>query len=284
MGLGSLAAVVASLLTVARDVVSKKVSSRVHPFVSSFASFAFAAPFYLLLLGVSWIIGFEDFSWQGSFWFYVFLRAATDTVAEGSRMLAFKDGELSSVSAIFSLHPVITLIFSPLITGDPLNQNIVLGVLLATLGTYFFLKVPKKIPLKSLIFSLLAAVFFSLNNCFDRLSAQSASALFGAFAMNMLAGFFTLPLIFIRPGARQSLDQMQTSKGLFSLRGLFEAVFMTLKLMAVSVLQAPVASAILRLNLILQVFAGRAFFHEEGLLFRVIGSLLIVLGAIVTLI
>lgn len=284
MNIGILCALLASMLITAKDVVSKKVSSLVDPLVSSFASFLYAVPFYLLFLLLAWFLGYENFLWTGNFWLFVFLRALTDTVAESSRMLAFKEGELSSVAAIFSLHPIMTLIFSPLLTGDPLSPNIIWGVLLATTGTYCFLKVPAKISVRTLTFSLIATVFFSLNSCFDRLSAQNASALLGAFSMNMMAGFLTLPFMLIQPGASIACKQLKQESVAFSLRGFFEAVFMTLKLLAVSVLQAPVASAIFRLNLIFQVIAGRAFFSEEGLLLRTIGSILIILGSLISLI
>lgn len=278
-----LAALAASALATAKDVVSKIVSTQVHPLVSSFASFLFAIPFYLVILLVLWCFGLENFSWQGGFVSYVFARALTDTAAESGRMLALKRGELSSVAAVIALHPLITLFTSPLITGDALNPSIIYGVILATIGTYCFSRVPVRLDAKTFLISLITALFFSLNTCFDRLSALSASAAISGFAMNTLAAVLTLPFALCAVGVKSSAIELKTSAKPFLLRGLFEALFMVAKLYAMSSMQAPVVSALLRVSVVFQVFAGRAFFKEEGLIYRIIGSVLIVVGAILTL-
>lgn len=283
INLSLIAALIASLLVAAKDVVSKSVSAQVNPFVSSLASFVFAIPFYIVILLLLWVAGLESFTWLSGFWMYVFLRALSDTGAESGRMLALQRGELSSVVAIISLHPVITLVFSPLLTGDALSFPVVVGVLLATFGTYFFTKVPKGIDRRTFFLSLVTAVFFSLNNCFDRLSAVSASAAFSGFAMNVFAAILTLPFVLFAVGPRQGGQEMLAARGPFLLRGLFEALFMVVKLYAMSYLQAPVVSALLRLSLVYQVFAGQAFFKEEGFWLRMVGSLLIVSGSVISL-
>ena len=283
MSLSVLSALGASSLIVARDVVSKKVSTQVSPLVSSLASFLFAIPYYILILSVLWISGLEDFSFRAGFWYFVFLRALSDTCAESGRMFSLKRGELSSVAAIISLHPLITLLTSPLITGDPISSSIVYGVLLATLGTYFFTKVAIKMDAKTLLISFATAVFFSLNNCFDRLSVLSASATLSGFAMNTFAALMTLPFVLFSVGARKSGGELISSYRPFLLRGLFETIFMVAKLFAMTALQAPVLSALLRLSLVLQVIAGRTFFHEKDLIYRIIGSILIIAGSILSL-
>lgn len=283
MSFSIVSALLASVLVAAKDVVSKRVSTQVHPFISSLASFLFAAPFYLIILWLLWIFGLEDFSFKAGFWYFVFLRALSDTCAESGRMLALQRGELSSVAAIISLHPIITLVTSPLITGDAINSSIVLGVFLATLGTYFFTKVSIKMDLKTLLISLATAVFFSLNNCFDRLSVLSASATLSGFAMNTLAAIMTLPFALLAVGMKGSYRQLAFSYKPFLLRGLFETIFMVAKLFAMSALQAPVLSALLRLSLVFQVIAGRTFFNENDLAYRIIGSVLIIAGSILSL-
>lgn len=283
MTLSLLASLTAAALVAAKDVVSKKVSTRVHPLVSSFASFLFATPFYVLILVLLFSLGFEDFSWKSGFWFYVLLRALSDTAAESGRMLALQRGELSSVGAVIALHPLITLLISPWITGDILSPNIIWGVVLATFGSYLFTRVPVKLDIKTFLISLGTAVFFSLNNCFDRLSALSASATLSSFAMNSLAAILTLPFALKAVGYKSGLSELKGTYRPFLLRGSFEAIFMIIKLFAMSTLQAPVVSAILRLSLVFQVAAGRTLFKEEGLVYRISGSIFIIAGSILTL-
>lgn len=283
MSLSIFSALVASILVAAKDVVSKKVSTAVNPLVSSFASFLFAIPYYLLILAVLWMLGIEDFTFNAGFWSFVVLRALSDTCAESGRMLALKRGEFSSVASIISLHPIITLIISPLITGDQINSSIVYGVLFASLGTYFFSMVAIRIDLKTFLISIATAVFLSLNNCFDRLSVLSASPTMSGFAMNTLAALLTWPLALLAVGKKGSFGELHASRKPFLLRGFFETVFMVTKLYAMTVLQAPVLSAILRLSLVFQVIAGKTIFHEKDLVYRIIGSMLIIAGSIVSL-
>jgi len=59
---GVIAALISACTSTAKDLVSKLVAARVHPDVSTSASFLFAMPFYFLILIVMVGIGGESFS------------------------------------------------------------------------------------------------------------------------------------------------------------------------------------------------------------------------------
>ena len=93
--MGILAALISALFATSKDLLSKHVSRNVDGTVSTFASFAFALPYYALLMAVLWVCGFEDFAWSAGFWGYVLVRSVTDAAAEWFKMTAFQFGDLS---------------------------------------------------------------------------------------------------------------------------------------------------------------------------------------------
>lgn len=276
--MGSILAILASCLASAKDLTSKQLASRISPNLSTFGSFCFALPFYLILLFILWGLGLESFSIGTAFLSYVAIRALTDTVAESFKMHALARGEISEVSALISLYPIFLLFLSPLITGDPLSSNILLGVVASVVGTVILVYKPTaKIHWKAVIFGTISSIFFALNGCFDRLSVQSASPALSGFCMTLFSCVLLTPLLSREVNIIPSLRS-----GLFPLfqRGFFEVGFMVLKLWALTHLSAPEVSAILRATLILNVLGGNAFFAELNLYRKLFGAAISTAGIV----
>ena len=126
-----------------------------------------------------------------------------------------------------------------------------------------------------MVFALLAALFFSLNTCFDRLAVQHASATWSAFAMTLLAAMFLAPLFWRRRG---SLGELKSQLGLFTARGAIEVVFMVSKLWALQYLQAQYVAALQRVSVLLAVINGQLFFAEDRFLVRLSAALMMLVG------
>src|SRR5436309_11673234 len=77
----------------AKDLLSKRLSFRIDGATSTFASFAFALPFYLTALTILYALGLSKFDFSTRFVIFVFARAITDTLAEGLKMYAFNHGD-----------------------------------------------------------------------------------------------------------------------------------------------------------------------------------------------
>src|SRR5947209_9349500 len=128
--MGFLAALLSTVFSSAKDLLSKRLAFRLDGTVSTFASFWFALPFYVLLLAVLYLLGVETFVWSVPFLVLIVLRSVTDTFAEWMKMYAFAHGDISMVATFFSLSPLFLLITSPLITGDPVFLSDVVAVVL----------------------------------------------------------------------------------------------------------------------------------------------------------
>ncbi len=176
--MGLIAALTSAVLASAKDLVSKRLAFRLDGTASTFASFAYALPFYLVILAVLYFIGEETFTLSLAFLVLVLLRSITDTLAEWLKMSAFTHGDISLVVSFFSLSPVMMLFTSPLITGDIPSLWGALAVVLVTVGSLLLVYRPARSGFaaqkKAAILATCAALFFSLNSCFDRLAVQKA--------------------------------------------------------------------------------------------------------------
>ena len=263
MSAGVLVALLSTLFVTAKDVTSKSLAFRVDGTVSAFASFAFALPYYFVVLLVLHLCGVESFAVKSGFFLFIIFRALSDTLAEWMKMHALTEGDLSLVTALLSLYPAILLITSPLITGDPLTPAAIGSTLIIVAGTIVLVYRPRgstaKVPARAVLLGLGAAFFFSINTSLDRMAAQTGSPVYSGFLMTLLAGvFLTVPLL-RRPGWKAALAG--NTRGFF-IRGFFEIGFMVTKLYALSVLPAPYVIAITRLALLFTIVSGKVMFNE----------------------
>jgi drug/metabolite transporter (DMT)-like permease len=278
-----LTAMLSSVFACSKDLMSKRLAFHLDGTVSTFASFTFALPFYLVLLTVLSLLGHEVFTVSLAFLALVFLRSVTDTFAEWLKMHALAHGDLSVVVLVLSLSPLFLLITSPVITGDRLTIVEVIALFLVVLGSILMVYRPSARlsagHTKGLLLAAGAALFFSLNGCFDRLAIAKAKGtpVFSGFAMTFLSAVFLLPLVL---GNKDRVNALRRHRGGFLLRGLLETAFMVCKLSALQTLDAPTMAGIQRLSLLLAIIGGRVFFKEEDFRRKLAAGLLIAAGVI----
>jgi drug/metabolite transporter (DMT)-like permease len=272
--MGLLAALLSTVFSSSKDLVSKRLAFRLHGTLSTFASFAFALPYYLLVLTVLWLLERETFAWSYTFLALVLARSVTDTMAEWLKMHAFAHADLSLVACFFSLSPLFLLVTSPLITGDALSVPGAVAVILVVGGSLLLVYRSSThgwaAQKTGILLATGAAVFFSLNSCFDRLAVRQGALGGGEFMTPVVAGFlmtllsalFLLPLVLRSRGAWLALWEERT--GLW-VRGFLEVAFMVCKLYALQFLSAPDVVGLQRLSLLLSILGGQVFFKERDI-------------------
>lgn len=286
--LGYIAAFTGAIFVSAKDLVSKKLAYTTTGTLSAFASFAFAIPYYVLLLAILYGFGLEDFSYKPQFFLYVLLRSTTDVGAEWLKMSALSLGEISLVSQFLALSPLFLIITSPLITSDPITPTLALALLISTLSTFILIYRKKGTNLsskdkKAILLAIGSAFFFSLNSAFDRLAVQEASATFSAFAMTFLSGLILLPINLLK-NKNNILEKLYENKNGFFLRGFFEVIFMIFKMIALKYLQAPIVIIIQRFSLLFTILGGAVIYKEKDIGKRLFAGSLILLSGILILI
>lgn len=279
--MGLFLALLSSVFATAKDLMSKRLAQQIDGMTSTFASFAFALPFYLVVLTVLWLGGWERLEYSWYFLLLVFLRSVTDTFAEGLKMYAFAHGDISVVAAFFSLSPLFLLLVSPWITGDQPSWLGGLAVVLVVAGSLLMVYRPSQQAApsqkKGILLALTASGFFALNSCFDRLAVIEGTPVFAGFAMTLCSAVFLTPLIATRPERRQAVRNYW---GEFATRGFLETCFMIAKLSALLWMQAPYVVSVQRFSLILSILGGRFLFKEQNFGRRLAAGALILTGII----
>jgi drug/metabolite transporter (DMT)-like permease len=280
--MGVLLGLLSAVFAASKDLLSKRLAFRLDGTASTFASFFFALPFYVAVLLVLWLADRETLTWSRSFLLLVFLRAVTDTLAEWLKMYALAFGDISLVATFLALSPLFLLVASPWITGDPLSLWEVAAVVLVVLGGLLMVYRPGtadwRRQSRGILLACGAAVFFSLNSCFDRLAVQEGTPVFAGFSMTLLSALFLLPLVLGHP---QRMGSLVSNWGGLSLRGILEIAFMVCKLAALQYLTAPDVVALQRLSLLLAIVGGRVFFKEADFKRRLAAGAMTLAGGLV---
>jgi hypothetical protein len=277
--MGVIAALLCACTSTAKDLVSKGVASRVHPDTSTFASFLYALPFYGVIFVVLYLIGGEGFALSRQFLILVLMRGISDVFAEGCKMRAFNKGDVSLVSGLLSLSPLILTALSPFITGDEVQLSEALGIVCIVAGGLVLVRrdrtTGKVVQPTAVLYALGGSVAFALNSALDRLAVGHAGAVTSAFSVTLCAALLTGPVLFRVTTAKA--DLAHNSKAFF-VRGFFETVFMVAKMAALTTLPAHVVVGLMRMSMIFTVVAGGAWFNEQDRGRRIVGTLIMYVG------
>ncbi len=282
--MGIIAAFFATAFSSTKDLLSKKISFSVDGTSSAFASFAFALPFYLLLLIGLVVFAPGQLAITGPFFFYVILRCSSDVLAETCKMHSFTHGDISLLGNFLSLSPLFLLLTSPIITGDAITKGELVGILLIVLGSIILVYKPKKnlagVPVKGIILAILASFFLSLNTVFDRLASQQSSPIVAGAAMTVIAALVLLPFMLLK---KQGIKNLTTHKKPFLLRGLAETAFMIAKLFALQTLTAPMVMGVIQSSVLISVIGGGVLFKEKDMGRKFLASAIVFVGLLVIL-
>ncbi len=269
-----------------KDLVSKKLAAQLDGVTSAFTSFLFATPYYIVLLFVLWLLGYEDFALSSTFLFYVVLRSISDTGAEWLKMSSYRYGDISLVSIVFSLQPLVITFFSVVFLNERPTVVAAVGILVIVAGTLLIAterplgSLERSMRNKAITLSLLSTVCFSINSIFDRLAVKEGSAVWSAFTMTFLSGLFLAPFS-LRLKARRSA--IAANSGLLYRRGFFEVLAMTSKLLALQFLEVAYVAGLQKLSTLFSVIGGRFLYGEKGFSRRFLSGAIIFIGALMIL-
>lgn len=277
--MGVIAALIGAVTSTAKDLVSKLLADRVEPDLSTFASFLFALPFYAAIFAGLAFYGTEQAACSSTFLVLVLMRGISDVIAEGCKMRALERGDVSLVSGLLSLSPLILIGLSPIVTGDPVSHKEGVGILLLVIGSLILVKRDKvtgRVYQRSAImYALAGSVAFAMNSALDKLAVGHAGPITSAFSVTACAAILTVPALFRVPRATLQLGIHHRS---FLARGFFETVFMVAKMAALVTLPAHIVVGLIRISLLLTVIFGGAFFKEGDRVRRIVGAVVMYVG------
>lgn len=280
--MGILAALLSACASSAKDLVSKSLAHKVRADLSTFASFLFALPYYLAILAILWAVRGEGIILSRDFLLLVLVRGLTDVLAEGCKMRAFAVGDVSLVSGLLSLSPLILAGISPFITGDRVEFSEVIGIGVIVFGGLLLIRRDtesgKIVQSVAILYAIGASFAFALNSCFDRIAVAHAGPVTSGFSMTLCAALLALPAVYGAPGLKGDLKGNASQ---FLLRGFFETLFMVAKMIALVHLPAHIVLGVTRMAMLITVAVGGAWFQERDRARRILGTIIMYIGLLI---
>jgi drug/metabolite transporter (DMT)-like permease len=283
--MGIFAALLSTIFSASKDIVSKTLAVRMDGTASTFASFAFALPYYIMVLAVLALMGQEILSFPTAFWWLVLARAVTDSFAEGMKMYALAHGDVSLVSIMFSLSPLVVLAATPLLDQGQVSVSGAVAVVVVVAGSVILVYRPSHPDWgrqkKGILLGMGAAIFFAANSIFDRLAMKQSdpndmgAAVMAGFTMTLTSAVLLAPFVVTHRGR---LAGLAASQRRLHARGIMETAFMVSKLVAMQWMVAAYVVGIQRGSLIIAIIAGRYLLKEGDFARRLVAGLLIMAG------
>ncbi len=286
--MGIILSLLAAFFASLRMTFEKKALKQMDEFVVALLFRFFALLFLLLLV---FILGIK-FEFQCDFfWKILIIGAFLGTTSSVLVMKALKLGDLSAIGPIGTFSPLFVLIFSPLIVGEIPPPQGIIGVFLIVIGAYI-LNIKELVngysaPVTSLfnkkkgsLYMLGAAFIWSIGANVDKLGVEISSPFVWAVSINTLMVVILATIVLIRGKVFEKFNTDKTNYLFLILAG-FVGILMALsQLYAITMILVVYVISLKRLSAIFEVFIGHFNLKEENFKERLIGSLIMVLGAI----
>lgn len=281
MVLGFLLAFTAASLASVREVIQKHLtedfSSLKLAFLGQLWGAIFATP-----LSLYRIEGFGNLisPWTG---FSLLISASTVLITLYLFFEALSGEDLSVVSPLRNVNPVIVALFEPLILGTVLKPLHLVGALLGTIGAYILvasngLKKPiENLDNREAQITLLIAVIYAFSSIARKYGTGAVDTLTFTYASWMLTliGFAALALWKKEvPNVSELLRKDIIVMSLITVVSVFMGFF------AISMISATQYTIIKQTSGIFSILLGGKIFSEDGISRKMIGALLVILGVI----
>ena len=257
-----------AVCTSAQDIISKRVSTRVSPYVTAWAVSFFSLPFLALF-----------FFWERPamplFDFWPALLTST-IILTVSSVYFFKSIEMSDLSLtipLLSFTPLFLLVTSPIIVHEFPRPLGILGMVLIVLGCYILFYHPQQedflAPFHRLIkargsrYMLIVAVLYSIGGNVDKIGMRSSSPLIWSFSLNALVAIVLSGIMFHK--AKDAPQQIRAHWPWLAGIGLCMALVMIFQMHALRLTIVPYVIAIKRTSIIMTALWGLWFLKESGM-------------------
>ncbi|MBF0122957.1 MAG: EamA family transporter [Candidatus Omnitrophica bacterium] len=273
-----------ALCTSAQDIFSKRVSTRVSPYVTAWAVSFFSLPFLVVL-----------FLWECPAWpsFNFWLALLTSTIIlTVSSVYFFKSIEMSDLSLtipLLSFTPLFLLVTSPIIVHEFPSPLGIVGMVLIVFGCYILYYHPQQedflTPFRRLIkargsrYMLIVAILYSIGGNVDKIGMQNSSPITWSFSLNFAVSLVLGVIMFhkVKDASRQVRANWPWLVGI----GLCMALVMIFQMHALKLTIVPYVIAIKRTSIIMTSLWGLWFLKESGMRERLLAVAFMVVGVCV---
>jgi uncharacterized membrane protein len=265
------------------DVISRKISKNISPYVLSWAYITFSIPFLLIIFAfMPEPLEVEPVP----FWIAAVASASTLVISTIFYFKAIESSELSISMPMLTFTPALLLLTSPLMLGEfpaPLGLS---GVLMIVSGAYFLnLQTYKKgifQPFRSLLnekgarYMMLTAILYSIGANIDKIGVMNSAPFIWAIVLNSLLSVFLFPIMIKK---RPDFVSQIRKNWIFLLSiGICFAAALAFQMTAIRMNIVPYIIAIKRMSVFFSSVFGFIIFKEQNMRERLIGVMLMVGG------
>ena len=266
-----------------RDVFNKKNLRKFDEYIVTWILASFTA---LFLVPLVLLTGMPELNPE--FWVALFVSGSLNTIAFFLFIRAIKSADLSLVAPMTAFTPFFLLMTSPLIVGEFPKPISLVGVLLVVLGSYI-VNLDRQwqgylAPFRALLnetgprLALIVAFLWSITSTVDKIGVLNSAPLFWVMSVYGFIAIALLPITLYK--WRYSFRQLaQQAYSLIAI-GLFNSIAVALQMITLKLTLVIYAIAIKRNSVVFSVLFGYFFFREGKIVNRIIGAIVMVLGAI----
>ncbi len=237
----------------------------------------------LLLFPIILIYGVPSLS--SEFWLALAIGGTLNALTTLLYMKAIKYADVSLVSPLLTFTPLFLLVTSPLVVNEFPTPMGMVGVFLIVAGAYMLnLGEVKKgflMPFKLLVSNLgarcmlLVAFIWSITSNYDKIGTMASSTLFWIFILNLYSAILLFPVT-IR---KLKFDKnMRAGLASILLAGLMHTIMSIFQIAAIKLTLVAYVISIKRTSAIISVVLAAIIFKEKGFRYRIIGSIIMVVG------
>ena len=270
-----------------KDAFGKRASLAFDEYALGWAQRFFALP---LLIVLALLIS-KRTQVDGIFWLATGGSVAINAVTMILYMRAVKMAPLSLALPVVTLSPIFLLFTSPLINKEIPSLLGVAGVLVSVAGTYLLSFSRRRegfwTPITSIWTNagtrsmLIVAFLWAFSAPFDKIAVTHSDPYVYTAVTNLALALILLPFV-LRKKREIPTMRWQGIKTLAPI-GIFSGISIICQMIAFSLTQVPYVISIKRTSALFGILWGRMFFKEIHLRERLIGSLVILAGAVMIL-
>lgn len=280
--LGIILAGLTAVLKSSSEIVSKfSLLQEIDEYVVSWALRFFALP--AVITGVL-IFGIPSIS--SSLWLSLLFTIPSGVLATLFYMKAIQASDLSLISPLAGISPILVLMSSPLIIGEIPSVLGVIGVMTTSVGVYI-LKIHEAStgvlsPFKAILtdtgaqYMFLMLLLYSITSPVDKIGVEASSPVFYTFVLHIGQVILLTPIMIYYSNDWKRVLNEDRSK-IISI-GLLSGTSSIIQMTAISLTLVVYVVSIKRAGIIISVLAGHLLFNEDNFKERIAGTAIILSG------
>lgn len=269
-------------------IVSKHTLKKMDPVIFFWITITASTPLIVIFAWKNGIPVFDNIfilGVLGSVFFY--------TISKIIFWKTIKDSSLSDVYPLMSIGPVFTLIFSMIILSEKLTLLAFLGCMVTLFGTYILnvssakegLLQPFKILFQNklallMIFSVIIGSVVTILDKTAIIHTYPQNLFFPIIIENMLIFFGLLPWIIYK--RKTAIKEINENKKIILLLGIIFSISVVLSFYSLSLGNPGIVSSVFRTQIFFVFLFSFIFFKDKPRLETIIGSIVMILGLILT--